>query len=188
MNLRELARMRKTVRNFKSEKPDLQDLLYALDVMKEAPSGKNDQPWNFLLISDEAKKKTIREICEKHERTFYEKSTGKLKKWLEEKGFSWRKEFLTQAPYLLVGFSKKASPFARESFWLAIGYLLLALEEKGLSSVTYTPTDFVEVARFVGAPENLRLEVILPVGYSQDGKKKWKRKSIEEILTYDSFQ
>ncbi|KLO21963.1 NADH oxidase [Marinitoga sp. 1197] len=187
MNIYELAKKRKTVRKFKTDIPSLEDIKYALNVAKEAPSGKNDQPWKFLLIDEIDKKVKIREICEKGEKAFYEKSKGKLRKWLEEKGFSWKKEFLTQAPYLLLAFSYVRSPFASESLWLSIGYLLLALEEKGLSTVTYTPTNFNEVSKFVNIPKNYKLEVILPIGYSDDIKPKYERKKLSEILYYNNF-
>ncbi|MCD6488840.1 MAG: hypothetical protein J7K21_06430 [Desulfurococcales archaeon] len=36
-------------------------------------------------------------------------------------------------------FRKTKEPYWVQSVWLAIGYLLLALEEKGLASLTYTP-------------------------------------------------
>nr|WP_206076004.1 nitroreductase family protein [Marinitoga lauensis] len=57
MKLYELAKSRKTVRKFdKSRIPDLENIKYAIDVAKEAPSGKNDQPWLYVLIQDEKQK------------------------------------------------------------------------------------------------------------------------------------
>ncbi len=85
------------------------------------------------------------------------------------------------------GFSEKKSPFSRESFWLAIGYLLLALEEKGLATVTYIPSNFTEVSNFVKASKDIRLEVILPIGYPNDEKPKYERKSLEQLLKSEKF-
>ncbi len=188
MNLYKLAKKRKTVRKFKEIVPEIKDIEYALKVAKEAPSGKNDQPWRFVLISEQTIKDSIRKICEDGERNFYENSNGKLKKWLEEKGFSYEKPFLSQAPYLLLVFSYIKSPFAKESVWLSIGYLLLALEEKGLSTVTYTPSSAKKVYELLKIPKDYKLESILPIGYSDDEKIKYDRKDLKEILWYESFQ
>ena len=64
----ELAKRRKTIREFSSEKIDLEDVIYAINVAKEAPSGANRQPWRFVIVIDNEKKKVIREICERTHR------------------------------------------------------------------------------------------------------------------------
>ncbi|KFZ22369.1 nitroreductase family protein [Thermotoga neapolitana] len=183
--LYDLAKKRKTVRRFKKEKPPLEDLIYSLKVANEAPSGMNAQPWRFLIVEDEKLKGQIRRVCERSEKTFYENVRGRLKEWLDEKRFTWRKPFLKEAPYLLLVFSEKSAPYSRESVWLAVGYLLLALEEKGLGSVPYTPPDFREVEKLVNTPSELRLEVILPVGYPDDPKPKYPRNEV--IVRYNTF-
>ena len=182
MNVLELARRRKTVRKFKKEIPNIEDIKYAISVAKEAPSGKNDQPWLFVLVSKKDDRERIREICERGEKEFYEKSKGDLREWLEKMGFTWEKPFLSEAPFLLFVYSHVKSPFSRESVWLSIGYLLLALEEKGLGTVTYTPSNFREVSDYIGLPKEYRLEVILPIGYPDDPKPKYARKGLDDIL------
>ncbi|WGS64703.1 nitroreductase family protein [Marinitoga aeolica] len=182
MNLLELAKKRKTVRKFDSKMPSFEDIKYAIEVAKEAPSGKNDQPWLYVLIKDDNRKKEIRKICEKGEKTFYDNSKGELREWLDKMGFSWEKPFLSEAPYLLFVYSNMKSPFSKESVWISIGYLLLALEEKGLATVTYTPSNFNEISNYINLSKEYKLEVILPIGYSIDPKPKYKRKDIDDVL------
>jgi iodotyrosine deiodinase len=74
VNLLELARRRKTVRKFDERIPKIENIKYAIEVVKEAPSGKNDQPWLYVLVTKEEEKKKIREICERGEKEFYENS------------------------------------------------------------------------------------------------------------------
>lgn len=183
----ELARRRKTVREFRSVRPPLEKVLRCIGAAKEAPSGMNAQPWRFLIVSNEDVKRRIKERCEKNERAFHESVGGKLGSWLKEKGITWKKPFLEEAPYLVLVFSQKDAPFSKESTWLAVGYLLLALEEEGLATVTYTPPMPQSVAEIVNASKNLRLEAILPVGYSDDEKPKHERKSLEEVVSFESF-
>ena len=177
--LYDLAKQRKTVRKFREEKPSIEKLMYCLKMANEAPSGMNAQPWRFLVVEDEEMKRQIRETCEKAEKDFYENVRGKLKEWLNENSFNWKKPFLEEAPYLLLVFSKKDAPYSRESVWLAIGYLLLALEEQGLGTVPYTPPNPNEIAKIVNTPSDLRFEVILPVGYPDYPKPKYPREEVK---------
>ncbi len=187
MGIKDVAHRRKTVRKFKKEKVSMEDILYCIDVAREAPSGMNAQPWKFLIITDEAKKKEIKKICEEKEMEFHGKIKGMLSEWLKEKNISWKKEFLQNAPLLLLIFSHKKAPYFIQSTWLAIGYLLLALEEKGLTTVTYTPPNPRDVCKLLKVPDEYKLEAILPIGYPDDKKKKEKRKSLREIVYVDKW-
>ncbi|RLG51865.1 MAG: nitroreductase family protein [Thermoproteota archaeon] len=177
----ELARRRKTVRKFLSDPVSLMDVLLALEAACQAPSGANAQPWRFVIVTDPNKKRRIREECEKGERKFYSKVRGELKEWLLSKGFSWKKPFLEEAPILVLVFSEKRAPHSTRSVWLAIGYILLALEELGLGTVTYTPSDPKGVLDEVKAPKENRLEAILPIGVSADEKLKEPRLGVKEV-------
>ncbi len=185
--LRKLAGGRKTVRRFRHEAPPLEDLLYALEVAKEAPSGMNAQPWRFLVVDSPELKGRIRAACEAAERAFHAKVAGEWGEWLREKGFTPEKPFLTEAPYLVLVFARAEAPFWLQSVWLAIGYLLLALEERGLGTVTYTPPDPKAIGELVGAPEGHKLQTILPVGFPADPKPKYHRKGVEEVVAFNRF-
>ncbi len=185
--VRKLAKKRKSVRKFKSEEFDVEILLECIDVAREAPSGSNAQPWHFVIVKDEKLKEKLREVCERGERKFYSHVRGDLAEWLRSKGLSWQKPFLTQVPYVIAVFSHKKSPYSKESVWIAVGYLLLAIEEKGLASLTYTPPNREEVAKLLNCPNDYRLEVLIPVGFSADDKEKERRKSVEEVASFDYF-
>ena len=182
-----LARKRRSIRSYRKEKVDLEKLLYAIKVAIEAPSGANQQPWAFIIIDDERLKKRIRKTCEELERNFYKNVKGWLREWLLSRGFSWRKPFLTDAPYLIVVLSERNKPYAIESTWLAIGYLLLALEERGLASLTYTPPNAKEIIKLLGVPESYELQTIIPVGLPAENKQKEPRKGINEVVHYNMW-
>jgi len=185
--LSKLARARRTVRRFSPEPPPLTLILQAIEAAKEAPSGMNAQPWHFLVVTDPGIKQGIREACEAAERRFHARVQGKLKEWLQEKGFTPDKPFLTDAPYLILVFARTDAPYWLQSTWLAIGYLLLALEEEGLGTVTYTPPDPTPVQTLLAAPKGCRLQTILPVGYPADPKPKYPRKALSEVASLDGF-
>lgn len=181
----ELARRRRSVRSYKPDPPPLEDVIYAIEAALQAPSGANRQPWSFILVRSPHVKRAIREVAEEWERRLHE---GRglpewFRGWLRERGITWRKPFLTEAPYLIAVLADRRAPYSRESVWLAIGYMLLALEEKGLASLTYTPANPHAVARVLGVTEKTHtLEAIIPVGYPAEEKEKEPRKSLEEAL------
>ncbi|MHA1593982.1 MAG: nitroreductase family protein [Candidatus Baldrarchaeia archaeon] len=180
----DLATRRRSIRKYSDGDVDLRDVLYAISAALQAPSGANRQPWRFIIVSDKELKQRIREVCERAEREFYESTSLPewFLKWARERGITWRKEFLTEAPFLIVVISDKKQPYAKESTWLAVGYLLLALEERGLASLTYTPSNAREVLELLQVPNEYELETIIPVGRAAEDKRKEKRKKLSEMV------
>jgi len=177
-----LARARRSVRVYRSDPIDLKDLFYAIETALQAPSGANQQPWTYVIVVEPELKERIRKACENAEKKFYSKIRGGLKKWLREKGLSWSKPFLTQAPVLLAVFTELGKPYTVQSTWLAIGYLILALEERGLASLTYTPPNPDKIREMLGAPRNHVLQALIPVGYPADKKNKEPRKPLNQAV------
>jgi len=178
-----LAEKRASIREYSNERISLNDVLYAIKTALQAPSGANKQPWRFIIIENPDLKLKIRELCEHAEKKFYESNiAGWFKEWLEKRGLSWRKPFLTDAPYLIAVFADMRAPFAKESVWIAVGYMLLALEERGIASLTYTPPNFEEIRKLLGVPRGYKLEVIIPVGKKLKEKIKEPRMKINDAV------
>lgn len=106
---------------------------------------------------------------------------------LQKRNITWEKPFLEEAPVLIVVLADRKAPYDRESTWLAIGYILLALEERGLASLTYTPTNPHAIARYLGVPMNYTLEAIIPVGKSGEDKIKESRLGLEDTTCMNSW-
>ena len=177
----ELATSRKTVRKFSAKQVPMDDILYALDVARQAPSGANEQPWRFIIVTDPDLKKRIRDASERAERVLYENVKGDFREWLLSHGLSNEKPFLEEAPILVAVLMVASAQYARESLWVAVGHLLLALEERGLSTIVYTPSNTNLPLAELDSPQGFRLEVILPVGYSDDDTPKEPKKDLDEI-------
>ena len=148
---REQLRRRRTVRDFSSQAVDpgvIEDCLLAAG---GAPSGANLQPWHFVVVSDPAMKKQIREGAEKEEREFYHGRAPQ--EWLDALaplGTDDQKPFLETAPYLIAIFAQSygVSPdgrkvknyYVQESVGIATGMLITAIHHAGLVSLTHTPS------------------------------------------------
>ena len=178
----ELAHSRKTVRRFSREPVDIDKIMQVVEVAGEAPSGANYQGWRFSVILDPDIKRRIREASEEGEKAFYERVSGDWKEWLNKKKLSHGKPYLDNAPALLVVFARNNVPYSTESVWLAIGYMLLALEELGLATVTYTPSDTKLVENVIEVPKDYRLETILPIGLPSGDEPKQPRESVDSLV------
>jgi len=176
-----LATQRKTVRKFTPDMPSNKDIERVLETVCQAPSGSNEQPWRFLIIDKPAVKARIRQAAEDGEKIFYENIGEENRRKYKAMGHSWRKPMLEKAPLLIVVLADTTSPNFRPSVWLSIGYMVLALEAAGISSVTYTPSDGKRVESVLDIPDRFQLESILPVGYSDDPKIKGLRKAFTEV-------
>lgn len=112
-----------------------------------------------------------------------------MKRWMSERKITWEKPFLTDAPLLQFVFADLTAPMAIQSVWLAIGYLLLALEERGIHTVTYTPSEIGWANKLLKVPRKYKLQTILPLGLEKEGSgyKKQPRRGLEQILFYEEF-
>ncbi len=140
-----------------------------------APSGANKQPWKFVLVDDPHTKKEIQTAAEKEEKESYEHRMPQS--WLEdlaELGTDWHKEFLEIAPYLIVVFKEryrvedgvqKKNYYAEESVGIACGFLLAAIHNAGLVSLTHTPSPMNFLQNILRRPPNEVPFLLIPVGY-----------------------
>ena len=190
-------RKRRTVREF-SERPVSREILeHCLLTAGTAPSGANQQPWHFVVVSDPALKKRIREAAEAEEREFY---GGRAPdEWLEALsplGTDENKPFLEEAPCLIVIFaqnhglradgSKVKHYYVTESVGIATGMLIAAVHNAGLVSLTHTPSPMGFLNEILERPSHERASLILVVGYPKKDARvpKITKKDLPEIATF----
>jgi len=190
------ADRRRTVRDF-SDRPVNRDVLGdCLRAAGTAPSGANQQPWHFVVVTDPATKKRIRSAAEAEEREFYqERAPQEWRDALEPLGTDEHKPFLEKAPVLIAvfvqnsGIDRKGSPvkhyYAVESVGLATGFLIAALHHAGLATLTHTPSPMRFLNEILDRPANERPFLLLVVGYPASGAKvpNISRKSLDEYVT-----
>jgi len=161
-----------------------------------APSGAHKQPWTFCVVSDPAMKKKIREAAEKEE---YESYNGRMsERWLkdlEPLGTDWQKPFLETVPYLIIVCKKvyeeiegekSNNYYVNESVGIACGFLIAAIHQAGLATLTHTPSPMNFLTDLLGRPKNERPFLLLPVGYPAEETfvPDIDRKSLEEVTVF----
>ncbi len=148
----------------------------ALAAAATAPSGANQQPWTFVVVTDPTVKREMRAAAEKEERRSY---AGRMSsEWLraiEPLGTDEHKPHLEEAPVIIVVFEhaygltelgeKVKHYYVRESVGIAVGFLLAALNDAGLATLTHTPSPMGFLRDVLGRPPNERAYVVIPVGY-----------------------
>lgn len=145
-----------------------------------APSGANHQPWFFSAISDQAVKTRVREAAEEEERAFY---AGRAPDdWLEALdplGTDENKPYLAVAPWLIAIFAqRRGGPggdedlknyYVSESVGIATGFLIAALHNAGLATLTHTPNPMTFLNEICGRPKDEKPYLLLVAGYPGAG-------------------
>ena len=188
---------RRSVREF-SDKPVPKEVMENILLAgSTAPSGAHKQPWTFCLISNKELKSKIRELAEEEERKSYEgRMSDRWKKDLEPLGTDAVKEFIDIAPWIVIVMKrayefgpngeKHNNYYVNESVGLASGFLLTAIHNAGLVTLTHTPSPMNFLAKTLNRPENERPFLLLPVGYPAENLlvPDLKRKDLSEIIAY----
>jgi iodotyrosine deiodinase len=176
----DLMDKRRSVRTFSDKAVPKSVIENIIMTASSAPSGAHKQPWTFCVVSDIEIKKEIRKAAEEEEYINY---NGRMSEdWLEDLkvfGTDWHKEFLTTAPYLIIVFKKaydleengeKAKNYyVNESVGIACGFLISAIHNAGLVTLTHTPSPMNFLQKILNRPANERPYLLIPVGYAAEG-------------------
>ncbi len=195
-------RKRRTVRHFASDDVPIELITNAIETANTAPSGAHQQPWRFVVVRDPKVKHVIRVAAEEEERENYERRfPDEWKRLLARLGTDWHKDFLDDAPYLIVVFEidyglepadqargllerKVKHYYVRESVGIAVGLLIASLHQAGLAMVTHTPSPMGFLGEILGRPRNEKPFLLLPVGYPAENchVPDLERKALDEIM------
>ena len=169
---------RRSVREFSENVISESIIENIIQVAASAPSGANKEPWFFSIIKDKKVKSKIRKAAEKEEKSFYTQRAPQS--WLDDLnkfGTDWNKEFLENAPYLIVVFKqiydlnngqKYKNYYVNESVGIACGFLLAAIHKAGLVALTHTPSPMGFLEEICNRPKNERAYLLIPVGLPAD--------------------
>ena len=166
---------RRSIRDFSCEEIPEMVIKNVLKTAMTAPSGANKQPWKFVVVKDENIKKEIRIAAEEEEKKFYEhRATEEWLKDLNKFGTDWNKPFLENAPALIIVFrqsydnsrgGRRKNYYVNESVGIACGFLLMALQNAGLVSLTHTPSPMGFLERILERPKNEKAYLLIPIGF-----------------------
>jgi nitroreductase len=170
MNFHDLAESRKSMRGYDAHRPVPREILErVLDAGRLAPSAKNLQPWQFLLISSPEMLAKIRP--------------------------SYERDWFQEAPHILVVTGDRQAAWVRASDgWnsletdlaIAMDHLVLAAHAEGLATCWICAFDPVMLREALGLKPSEAIFAITPLGYaSADALTRPKsRKALDEVVRY----
>ncbi len=175
MDFYEVIKTRRSVRSYKKEPVPDDVLERVLNAARIAPSGNNRQPWKFIIIRDEERKKKMVDLCE-------------------------GQEFIAEAPILIVACGKDIhynrgkwmGPYSMiVDVAIAVDHLTLAARAEGLGTCWIGAFDNEGIKKFLGIPKDVNVVALTPLGYPEDPKvfkETNNRKKLEEIICYEKWQ
>jgi len=171
----EAMNSRRSVRDYSNKDVPRKVIENIIKTASTAPSGAHKQPWTFCVVSNPEIKKQIRIAAEKEEYESYSnRMSDRWLKDLEPLGTDWHKPFLETVPYLIIVFKKvyeqeagekKNNYYVNESVGIACGFLISAIHQAGLATLTHTPSPMNFLSEILERPKNERPFLLLPVGY-----------------------
>ena len=182
-----IIKNRRSIRKYKEQPVEKEKIRELLELAMKAPSGKNRQPWNFVVLQDEPKQELIDILHNKARR---------LKKEGEDVGSCLSSvRTMRQAPVLIL-FYNPYSDLERteldtyewsvdtQSIGAAIENLLLAATEMGLGTLWICDIFLAEeeISNWIGRDDELVAAVAL--GHSAEEPSASPRESLEENITW----
>ena len=170
MNVYEAIKTRRSVRAYKQDPVPEESLKRILEAARLAPSGHNAQERKFIVVRDDEKRKQLAEDA-----------SGQA--------------FISEAPVIIVAVAldpahimSSGVPSYAVDLAIAIDHMTLAAVEEGLDTCWIGAFSQSKVKEILDIPEECKVVVLLPLGFAKDELGPKTRKSMKEIICYDSFE
>lgn len=169
MQVHEAIKNRRSVRAYKSDPIPEQSLRKVLEAARLAPSAHNDQDWKFVIIKDIKKRKQLAQAARSQ-------------------------SFIAEAPVVIAAVALNPErvmscevPAYAINLTIAIDHMTLQAYEQGLGTCWIGAFSQEEVKKILSIPDKYKVVALLPIGFPDDSPGPKTRKSLEEIICYESF-
>ena len=171
-----------SIRRFESRPVEREKLIKCVEAARLAPSAENVQPWRFIIIDDDDIKEAFgREVFSGiYRATRWAIKAPVIVVLLADLNFIAHRmaKLFTGIPYYLLDIG------------IAGEHFVLQAQDLGLGTCWIGWFDVKKAHRFFKLPKKIRVCELMAVGYPDPGMglKRRKRKSIEEILFFNSWR
>ncbi len=182
MNTIEAIAQRRSIRQFKSTPVPDELIIKILNSAIQAPSGKNRQPWRFIVVKEDKRPEMI---------SIMRAATGKVKKAGGDLGSSERTtDVMEQAPVTIFVFNphtdedRKYSVVDTQSVGAAIQNMLLVAQEFGLGTLWICDVFYAynELCAWLGQTHEMIAAVSL--GYTDEQPNARPRRPVDEVTVW----
>ena len=171
MNIYDAIKNRRSVRAYKSDSIPEDKLNKVLEAARLAPSGKNGQPWRFVVVKDAQIRQSLVPACR-------------------------GQAYLAQAPVVIALCGADAESYQKQGGYMtsmvidtaiAMEHLILAATAEGLGSCWIGAFSEPDVRKLLNVPENLRIVALTPLGVPNETPKPQPRKALKDIVINNKF-
>lgn len=162
-DLLKLIETRRSVRQFVSEPVKRADIEKILNAGRFAPSGKNTQPWRFVVVESVRKREELAKLAP-------------------------QAGMIATAPATLAILLDRDAGYDElkdaQGIGAVIENILLAVHALGLGACWMGKTRNAEIERVVGAKEHEELMALIPIGHPAEGSNDASRLPLETITRF----
>lgn len=171
MSVLETIKRRQSIRRYKEDPIPEEVLFRVLEAARLAPSGKNLQPWKFIIVKDQTLKEKLAAA-----------SLGQ--------------RFIAKAPLVIVACGFPDNCYSHMGRYMkswpvdvtiALEHLILQAQEENLGTCWIGAFEEKKVKDVLDVPEEVRVLALTPLGYPDESPPFRGRKSLEEIVSFDTF-
>jgi len=172
MELDKVVDKRRSVRKFKSKKPNWRDIVKAMECARKVPLAGNIPSIKFILVDDSEIIATLAEAAQQ--------------------------DFVAQCHYVVVvcsdkvdvvrSYNERGEIYAKQEAGAAIEQFLLKIVDLGLSSCWVGAFVDEQVKRALEIPDDVDVDAILPVGYEYIKGKQKRKPDLDRILYFNKWR
>ncbi len=189
----EVVKNRRSVRAFKPDPIQEEDILKIIDAARMAPTSGNQQPWKFLVIRDKERIQALKTEKLKEAEAYFKNSKNlsgeELKNQLKQTEEELTAGYLS-APLYIAVFTDDNSNYPDYNHWdgpLAAGYMMLAARALGYGTVFITDSFSEELTKRVfNIPDGYTRVCFTPVGIPVEWPDK-EKKDLNAFIVNESF-
>ncbi|MDH5624107.1 MAG: nitroreductase family protein [Candidatus Bathyarchaeota archaeon] len=173
MDVFEAIKNRRSVRAYTSEEVSEEDVKRLIEAARLAPSAGNIQPWEFVIVRNTETKRRLSDAA--LHQTFIEEAPVVIVVCADVERSSW-------------GYgSRGANLYCLQDTAAATENMLLAAQALGLATCWVGAFHEDAVAKVINTPRNVRPVAIVPVGFPAEKPNPPPRRSIKELVHYETF-
>jgi nitroreductase len=169
----EAIKKRRSVRAYTSEEVSEEDVEKLIEAARLAPSAGNIQPWEFVIVTNAETKRRLSDAA--LHQTFIEKAPVVIVVCADIARSSW-------------GYgSRGTNLYCLQDTAAATENMIVAAQALGLATCWVGAFHEDEVAGVINAPRNVRPVAIVPVGRPAEKASARTKRSMSEIVHYETF-
>jgi len=171
MSVLDIIRKRRSVRRYRPDPIPEEVFLRVMEAARLAPSGKNQQPWKFIVVRDEERKRRLAEAAR-------------------------GQTFIAGAPVVIAACGYPDRSYQRQGNYMtswtidvtcAMDHLMLQACEEGLGTCWIGAFEENAVKPLLDVPGEVRVLALTPLGYPDEQPRDRGRMPLDEFFSEESF-